>query len=727
MKKGFTVLCITAALAAAVSLSSCSGGEDSGGGLFGAQSGQQSEQIQEEPYEHEFVELSELVKQEYYLSLKDNEALNTAIKQAKEDGKKAYACVIGKDTPAKLKVPAECEGGVVLAVVGTEDGNDTISDLTIEEGVEVVSDLFRTGGKSLQFLSVPHTLTQMINSFNGCSSLQGATMICTLQEFGNSFNNCSSLKTLTMGSINCKLDASLKGNDALESVTFEGAVNIIKDSEYADVNTDPPFASAPSLKEIKFKGEVTELPSYFCYEAPKLETINFGGKVGKLGYSAFADCDSIKKLTFTGDVDTIDSYAFSDCDSLGEVTFTGSVNEIHSSAFNNSVLTSLEFKGDVNSLDNCFSGYSDDSTKIDSIVFDGNVASIEKCFRYNSALKSLEFKGKPTSIKDSFNDAVKLEKVSFISGAGIIDDSFHDCTALKTLTFKGNVNNIDSSFVGCSSLETLTFLGKLEYLRGISFCDSDDNPGSTKIDYTSLPEGVDIDGYGVKSKFDPNAAKLKPYFEKTEKYDYDHIKEFLKSSVLGKSFPSDKEISPSAASQYADVLNFATYTDDTHCTDCYYEDYNEEIAQEQMKGNVYSDPKHFYNDVNGENSKYPVFTVEKAEKVISGEAPLVLGVAESMGYIPVTYTDDSDSTHTETYYYKVFRASLWNIETGELIAWWVHQDGEAPASFNTRDIYDYMYHENIGTRQDGVYFFNGEYRYPFTFLCQTIFGKPEDN
>ena len=98
----------------------------------------------------------------------------------------------------------------------------------------------------------------------------------------------------------------------------------------------------------------------------------------------------------------------------------------------------------------------------------------------------------------------------------------------------------------------------------------------------------------------------------------------------------------------------------------------------------------------------------------------MIGVAESMGYIPVEYIDKEDAGHVENLYYEMMRVSLWNLETGELIAWYQHRDGEAPSEYNTKNRSDYAYHEKMLPGQD-FYFFKGGYQYPEALLMETIF------
>ncbi len=100
----------------------------------------------------------------------------------------------------------------------------------------------------------------------------------------------------------------------------------------------------------------------------------------------------------------------------------------------------------------------------------------------------------------------------------------------------------------------------------------------------------------------------------------------------------------------------------------------------------------------------------------------MIGLAESMGYIPVEYVDKDDPDHTDTLYYEMMRVSFWNIETGELVAWYQHRDGEAPAEYRSSDKYDYVYHDKL---QGDFYFFEGGYEYPEALLFGTVFPGSE--
>lgn len=103
--------------------------------------------------------------------------------------------------------------------------------------------------------------------------------------------------------------------------------------------------------------------------------------------------------------------------------------------------------------------------------------------------------------------------------------------------------------------------------------------------------------------------------------------------------------------------------------------------------------------------------------MVSGEAQLVIGAAESMEYI-----DENNGTVTEILYYEMMRGSLWKIETGSLIAWYQHRDGDAPLRYMSNECSKYTYHQNIGT-DHSFYFFNGEYNYPEAMIRKAIYNE----
>ena len=377
---------------------------------------------------------------------------------------------------------------------------------------------------------------------------------------------------------------------------------------------------------------------------------------------AFSDCKALSTIAFEDKVDTIDKHTFGS-NNVKELVFEHEVGKIDEYSFQScNNLTSVTFKESVGELNNCFAL----SKKLDSVTFENSVEDVVS--------------------------------------------AFNKCPVLKSVTFNGSVEKIYGAFIDCPELEKVTFGSTLGTITSAAFSKSD------KVELVNLPEGTEFGSDELSQRFDPEQQKFRGYYDKVNAWTTPVLKEWVKANAAGRSFDGSKQISISEAVNYAGILN-GPIGYNYRCTDCPFDEYGVEAAQNS---------EFFVTSIKDVKKSDPdtVYTDEKALKVSNGEAPLVIGVAESMGYIPVEYIDENNSDHTETVYYEMMRVSLWNADTGELIAWYQHRDGEAPLRFTTSDRSDYLYHENIGT-DHSFYFFEGGFRYPEAMLFDTIYPDSE--
>lgn len=573
--KKLTAICIAVSLLSAMCLCSCtnSAGDDTAAQTSSAS--QQQSAADETGLT--FTRWAEFIDAGKY----------PAVKAYKNTGD-AWICTITADAPEKTTIPAEHEGLPVRAVICTDNGMDSIRELTISEGTVIIEGLAGTKNDTLEKIVLPESIEQISGSFNGCSKLTEVSIPGDPKLIENSFTG-SGIRAITFG----KLSGLISGS----------------------------FCELPSLNEITF-GEI--------------DNVSFTGTFKKL--------EAVEKLTFNGTVD-----------------FDNSMNEkeqfFNSYLFNDiKTLTSVTFNGEIKLLPECFC---DDCDKLSSVTFNGKVGKLQH---------------------GDFNDCEKLETIVFGDAVEMIEEHCFTSGSITRLVFEHEVGTIGPyCFQSNTDLKELVFRDKVDSLS---------------------------------QRFDPSLQKYRGYYEKLDKYSVKYLKEWIKENAAGKKLDSSKEISISNATAYADVLNGPLVTN-SRCTDCPYEEYGPEAGQ---------DAELFVQNISSIQSVHPntIYTDDKALKVSEGKAPLVIGYCESMGYIPVEYIDTDGSGKTETLYYEMMRVTLWNIETGELIAWYDHRDGEAPVKYNTHDRSDYTYHESL-SQDHKFYFFSGGYEYPEAMLWNTIY------
>lgn len=666
--KKLTAICIAVSLLSAMCLCSCtnSAGDDTAAQTSSAS--QQQSAADETGLT--FTRWAEFIDAGKY----------PAVKAYKNTGD-AWICTITADAPEKTTIPAEHEGLPVRAVICTDNGMDSIRELTISEGTVIIEGLAGTKNDTLEKIVLPESIEQISGSFNGCSKLTEVSIPGDPKLIENSFTGSGiraitfgklsglisgsfcelpSLNEITFGEIdNVSFTGTFKKLEAVEKLTFNGTVDFDNSmNEKEQFFNSYLFNDIKTLTSVTFNGEIKLLPECFCDDCDKLSSVTFNGKVGKLQHGDFNDCEKLETIVFGDAVEMIEEHCFT-------------------------------------------------SGSITRLVFEHEVGTIGPyCFQSNTDLKELVFRDKVGSLTKCFDLCKSLESVTFESTVGTVDDSLNTCKVLKTVEFKKDVDEISNSFRKCPELESVIFGGKVNKITNAAFSSSD----SVKL--VNMPSTVEFGSDSLSQRFDPSLQKYRGYYEKLDKYSVKYLKEWIKENAAGKKLDSSKEISISNATAYADVLNGPLVTN-SRCTDCPYEEYGPEAGQ---------DAELFVQNISSIQSVHPntIYTDDKALKVSEGKAPLVIGYCESMGYIPVEYIDTDGSGKTETLYYEMMRVSLWNIETGELIAWYDHRDGEAPVKYNTHDRSDYTYHESL-SQDHKFYFFSGGYEYPEAMLWNTIY------
>ncbi|MCR5783954.1 MAG: leucine-rich repeat domain-containing protein [Clostridia bacterium] len=581
--------------------------------------------------------------------------------------------------------------------------------------------------ETLETVSLPESLKQIRNSFVNCVNLKSIGIKGDPEVIYNSFRSCG-IETLSVEKLSgevgysfCELDSltsltfgeiqrpdikntSLTSLPALESLEFTGKVDLaVPAAEEKNIGL---FQDKNALTGVVFHGEVVSLPESFCKFCENLTSVIFEKSVGVIGRSCFESCSNLTDLKFEDKVDTI-------CD----FCFTGGK------------MTELTFGGDVGRIGkgtDSFSSFTfNNNDELKKVVFNGNVEELNNSFESCDNIESVDFGGFAGRIYGSFNECKSLKTVDFNGDVVTVEESFNKCDSLKTVDFKGDVDTLCDSFADSEKLETVTFGGKLNLmdcrLQSYLFKSSAD------VKLVNMPDGVKYGDEILSQRFDPAQQKFRAYYDLVNKYGGNleslsyqeapayNLTEWMLKHVAGKTLAADKQIEISKAKSYAKDLN-GPIVGNLYIPDCAYDDYGPEAA----KKTGYTVCK-----IERIKSSHPetVFTEEKALKVVNGEAPLVIAVAESMGYIPEEYTAVDGSGYKETLYHEVMRVSLWKVETGELIAWYKYTNGDAPDTYKSNETYDYASGHHVGDDAHDLLFLKGKYEDVFDFLWKTIFPE----
>ena len=365
------------------------------------------------------------------------------------------------------------ESGRVRAVLSTifPDAYAGIKRLTLSEGMTRIPDGFAEGCDSLEYISIPSTITDFgDNDFREIGEVMG--------ESGMWIEN-----GWLLGYI----------GDAPSEVTIpEGVVGI---ASYA-------FADQYDIESVSF-------PSTLKY----------------IGVGAFETCVSIEELEFNEGLERIDDRAFKDCTYVGEIYMPSSVKKIGANAFeNNSMLVGIDLNeglveiGDF-AFSNCW-------RMISASVPVSLEAAGEKVFMDCRGLLGVTTTTHVKSMAELFPSAyATMGSIVIAEGeTNLVAEIFAGCTNITTIVLPDEIVDIpDGAFDGCTKLSDFAFpsavtnIGERAFrnvkaftaLTEIVIPDSVRLVGTNSFAGCSLVRSITIPGEGVavKSAF-PNAYSL---------------------------------------------------------------------------------------------------------------------------------------------------------------------------------------------------------------------------
>ena len=274
----------------------------------------------------------------------------------------------GTDTGTDLVIPGTL-GGNEVASIGKEafKGNQTITSVTISEGITSIGySAFENCTKVVK-VSIPSTITEWVeetynnNAFKGCTGLkelelaegltilgQGAFYGCTSLEqvkvpstietfHNNVFYDCTSLKEVELPEGIKQIGYRAFNNCALEEVTIPSTVEYWETVRSTGVMATPhncsAFAGCQSLGKIVFTEGLKTLKNFQgINDCPLVKEVEIPGSVEDLSY-AFEGSQYLEKVTLNEGTERIGDNAFRRCTALKEIRFPSTILSKESSSF----------------------------------------------------------------------------------------------------------------------------------------------------------------------------------------------------------------------------------------------------------------------------------------------------------------------------------------------------------------------------------------------------------
>lgn len=293
--------------------------------------------------------------------------------------------------------------------------------------------------------------------YNQCETITLITIDNGVTSIGDhAFDGCNSLTSITIPrSLTIIGDWAFKNCCSLRSIDIPNSVTSI--DSYA-------FYKCTSLTSIDIPSSVTKISSGIVYGCSSLTSVSIPNSIIVIFNNAFHDCTGLTSLAIPNSVLRIYNHAFSGCTGLNSIEIPNSVTSIEAYAFENCTnLTSVTIGNSVTSLgmqvDGGFDSAFEGCTKITSVTLNANAIASQK-YSHAVNLKSI--------FGDQVRDLTIGDDVKYIG-----EFALENCTNLTSLTIGNGVKEIRSrAFYACSSLTSVSIPNSVTSLgeRAFSGC-----------------------------------------------------------------------------------------------------------------------------------------------------------------------------------------------------------------------------------------------------------------
>lgn len=254
-----------------------------------------------------------------------------------------------------ITIPAAIDGLPVKRIGDVAfDGNISITNITIPNGVEDVGQGAFQGCLRLGTVSLPGSVTNIgLNAFNNCRSLAGIEIPRSVATIGlEAFSECPNLTSIAVepGNQNYSSVGGVlfdKGRTELvqypekkggsytipNTVTkvggaaFLGCSNLTSVTIPTNVNSIglQAFSGCTGLTSLEIPAGITDIASSLFAGCAGLTNLTLPESVTTIGYGAFAGCSELTRMVMPSRLTDLESMAFSHCASLTNVMLPDSV------------------------------------------------------------------------------------------------------------------------------------------------------------------------------------------------------------------------------------------------------------------------------------------------------------------------------------------------------------------------------------------------------------------
>lgn len=214
-------------------------------------------------------------------------------------------------------------GGILFSTTfeGMFEGNSTVKEIMIPEGVEIVGDEAISGCENLERIILPNTLTEL--EIRNCDKLEKVDIPGSVTSL--SLTNCVNLKEINFVDDGTIIKRFCFQGSGLEGIILPSRLEMIPMIA---------FSVCEQLETVNIPQSVTSIESYAFEWCTSLVSLELPNNIESIGAGAFRECSSLEKIIIYDKCTLIYDDAFNGCDKLTIYGIKGSYVEQYANEHN---------------------------------------------------------------------------------------------------------------------------------------------------------------------------------------------------------------------------------------------------------------------------------------------------------------------------------------------------------------------------------------------------------
>ena len=369
---------------------------------------------------------------------------------------------------------------------GTFSNCFSLSQVTIENGVTVITKEMFNNCSALKAVTLPASLTEIREGAFKYSGLKSVDIPASVKVISyRAFADCRQIESITLHeglerledyafewceklpAIEIPSTCTAIGNRVLACTDIKSVTLTINDDEH--LKPTELFSGCNKLESITIKGNMTKIPYGMFYSCGNLKNLTLPDTITEIDRYAFYGCRSLANFTIPADVTTIGEYAFSGCRSITSLTIPSKVTSIGEGAFQQTGLKSIVIPNNVTMMGSYMFS---DCGNLTSITLPTNIHAIPGYFFSGCiGLKTYTIPSHITVIDPHAFDNSSLTSITIPGTVQFIGEgAFSESGSLTSVEILDGVIEIDSlAFGSCRLLETVIISGTVTELAADSF------------------------------------------------------------------------------------------------------------------------------------------------------------------------------------------------------------------------------------------------------------------